>query len=253
MDSLLAYDSFGDGPHRVFALHGWFGDQTAYAPLYDALSPDEFTYIAPSYRGYGGSLNLRGEYTVGEISGDVIALADALECERFSLIGHSMGGMVMQRILADAPERIAKMVGVAPVPASGVPFDAQTYAVFQRAVNDAQLASAIVDYSTGKRLSRAWVDRIARYPKKAALDEAFAGYLPSWARSDIHAEIEGNPVPVLVAIGEYDLAINEALMRETYLRWYPNAELAVIANSGHYAMNETPVALATLIESFLRR
>jgi pimeloyl-ACP methyl ester carboxylesterase len=185
--------------------------------------------------------------------GDVIALADALEYERFSLIGHSMGGMVVQRILADAPERVAKIVGVAPVPASGVPFDAEIYAVFQRAVNDPQLAFAIVDYSTGKRLSHAWVERIARYPKKIACDEAFTGYLPSWARSDIHEEIKGNPVPMLVAIGEFDLAINETLMRETYLHWYPNAELAVIANAGHYPMNETPVALATLIENFLRR
>jgi hypothetical protein len=33
MESPLAYESSGNGPHRVFALHGWFGDQTTYAPL----------------------------------------------------------------------------------------------------------------------------------------------------------------------------------------------------------------------------
>jgi pimeloyl-ACP methyl ester carboxylesterase len=253
MDSLLAYDSFGSGPHRVFALHGWFGDQTTYAPLYEALSPEEFTYICLSYRGYGASLNLRGEYTVREIAHDVIDLADSLQIEHFSLIGHSMGGIAVQRILADAPDRVDKIVAVAPVPASGVPFDAETYAAFERAVNDPQTAFDIVDFSTGKRLSRRWVSHIAMYPKKVALDEAFAGYLPSWTKSDFHEEIEGNPVPILIAIGEFDGAINEALMQETYLRWYPNAELAVIANSGHYPMNETPIILATLIENFLRR
>jgi pimeloyl-ACP methyl ester carboxylesterase len=253
MTSLLAYDRFGSGPKRVFALHGWFGDQTTYAPLYDALSPDEFTYICPSYRGYGKSRHLRGEYTIGEIARDVLALADSLQIERFSLIGHSMGGMAVQRILADAPGRVDKIVAVSPVPASGVPFDAETYAAFERAVSDVQIAYSIVDFSTGKRLSRSWINHIATYPKKTASDEAFSGYLPSWAKSDFHQDIEGNPVPILVAIGEFDEAINEALMRASFLRWYPNAEFVVLSNAGHYPMNETPVALATLIDSFLRR
>ncbi len=252
-ETLLACDRFGSGPHPVFALHGWFGDQTAYAPMYDALSPEEFTYIFPSYRGYGGSRGFRGEYTVDEIARDLLALADSLKFDRFSLIGHSMGGMAIQRILANAPDRVNKLVAVAPVPASGVPFDDATYGMFERAVADEETACKIVGFSTGGRLSPTWVRHIATYPKKAALDEAFSGYLPSWARSDFHREIEGNPVPVLVTIGEFDGAINEELMRATYVRWYPNAELVVVANAGHYPMNETPVALATLMEAFLRR
>ena len=252
-DQVLAFDSFGAGPRAVIALHGWFGDQTAYGPMYDALSPDEFTYIFPSYRGYGGSLNMRGEFTIEEISRDVLDLADLLEIETFSLIGHSMGGKAVQRILADAPDRVEKIVAVAPVPASGAGLDADTYAAFERAVSDEQVACGIVDFSTGGRLSKEWVRHIATYPKTAVLDEAFAGYLPSWAKSDFHEEIEGNPVPILVAVGEFDGAINEAVMQATYMKWYPNAELVVIANSGHYPMNETPVAFASLMESFLRR
>ena len=252
-DQVLAFDSFGDGPKPVIVLHGWFGDQTSFEPAYDALSPDEFTYIFPSYRGYGGSLNMRGAYTVEEISSDVLDLMDSLEIETFALIGHSMGGMAVQRVLADAPERVEKIVAVAPVPASGAGLDAATYAMFERAVADEEVACGIVDLSTGGRLSKEWVRNVATYPKTAALDEAFSGYLASWAKTDFHAEIEGNPVPMLVAVGEFDGAINEAAMRATYMQWYPNAELTVIANAGHYPMNETPVAFATLIEAFLRR
>ncbi len=252
-DQVLAFDSFGDGPKPVIVLHGWFGDQNSFMPIYDALSPDEFTYIFPSYRGYGGSLNMRGAYNVEEISRDVLDLADSLEIESFALIGHSMGGMAVERVLADASDRVEKIVAVAPVPASGAGFDDATYAMFERAVADEEVACGIVDLSTGGRLSKEWVRHIATYPKTSALDEAFAGYLASWGKTDFHAEIEGNPVPMLVAVGEFDGAINEAAMRATYMQWHPNAELTVIANAGHYPMYETPVAFATLMEAFLRR
>lgn len=249
---LLAYEAYGTGPHHVLALHGWFGDQTSYRPLYDAISGDEFRWICPSYRGYGGSRDLTGDYSIDEIAGDVVALADSLGVTRFSLVGHSMGGKAVQRILANVPDRVHKVAAVAPVPASGVPLDDATYTLFARAAEDDGAAQAIVDFSVGKRLSRAWVHSIVAHRKQVASNAAFSGYLPSWVRSDFHREIDGLRTPVLVAIGEFDKAINQPLMAATFLKWHPNATLTVIANSGHYPMNETPLLLASLIESFLR-
>jgi pimeloyl-ACP methyl ester carboxylesterase len=41
------------------------------------------------------------------------------------------------------------------------------------------------------------------------------------------------------------------VMKQTWLVFFPGAELAVLSNAGHYPMFETPVALATSIEEFL--
>ena len=62
----------------------------------------------------------------------------------------------------------------------------------------------------------------------------------------------GNTTPIKVIVGEHDGAINTPTMQATFLQWYKRAELEVIPNAGHYPMNETPVALATSIEAFLR-
>ena len=107
----LGYQKLGNGNHKVIGLHGWFGDHTTYDPMRTALSLDEFTYVFPAYRGYGLSRHLSGNYSNKEIAADVIALADELGWDRFSLIGHSMGGKAIQRVLVDAPKRVQQMVG----------------------------------------------------------------------------------------------------------------------------------------------
>ncbi len=117
---MIGYKSLGGGEHNVLMLHGWFGDETSFAPMQDALSLGEFTYAVMAYRGYGASRQQRGDYSIAEIAAAALDLADALEWDTFSLVGHSMGGMAAQRVLADAPQRVRKIVAITPVPASGV-------------------------------------------------------------------------------------------------------------------------------------
>ena len=54
-------------------------------------------------------------------------------------------------------------------------------------------------------------------------------------------------------VGENDPALSAEVMEQTWLVYFPEAELAVLPNAGHYPMFETPVALATSIEGFLGR
>jgi len=52
---------------------------------------------------------------------------------------------------------------------------------------------------------------------------------------------------------ETDPALSAEVMEQTWLVFFPGAELTVLANAGHYPMFEAPVALATSIEEFLGR
>jgi pimeloyl-ACP methyl ester carboxylesterase len=59
-------------------------------------------------------------------------------------------------------------------------------------------------------------------------------------------------VPVKVVIGAHDPDLTAGVMRATLLQWFPLAELEVFADAGHYAIDETPIALATTVQRFLR-
>ncbi len=186
-----------------------------------------------------------------EIARDALDLADELGAERFSVVGHSMGGSAAQRVLSLAPDRVTKLVGISPVPASGVPFDDQGWALFSGAAQDDGNRAAIIDLTTGNRLTRTWIDAMVQHSLDRSTREAFGAYLESWAKDDFAEAVTGNPVPALAVVGEHDPALGADTVNATWMQTYPNARLEVLTNAGHYAMFETPVALATVVERFL--
>lgn len=245
------HEEIGGGAHPVIALHGWFGSAAAWRVLHPHLDTSRFRYVFPDYRGYGGRIDEPGEHTLAEAAADVLALADRLGLDTFSLVGHSMGGAVAQRVLADAPQRVRALVGISPVPASGVPFDDQGWALFSGAAGDLANRRAIIDLTTGNRLTAVWLDAMVEHSRKHSDPAAVADYLRAWATTDFHAEIDGNPVPVKVIAGEHDPALGEDTMKATFAQWYPHCDVEVFPNAGHYAIDETPIALATALERFL--
>ncbi|NPT45016.1 alpha/beta fold hydrolase [Paraburkholderia sp. 1N] len=240
----------GNGPHPVLVLHGWFGDARSFEPIEAWLSQDKFSYVFMDYRGYGGMKDADGKFTIDEIAADTLALADALGFPRFSLIGHSMGGMAIEKIAACAPERVRALIPVAPVPCGGILFDAEKRALFKGAADQRDHRETIIDRSTGSRLPSSWVQWKAAYSAAHSSKKAFAAYLRAWADTDFSDEIVGHH-PVKVLVGEHDPTFNMKLMSETYLRRYPLATVEVLENAGHYPMNETPLALVTALERFL--
>jgi pimeloyl-ACP methyl ester carboxylesterase len=249
----MSVHQVGSGAHTVLVLHGWFGSSRSWQALLPHLDRETFRYVFLDYRGYGDRRSETGTYSIAEAAADVLAAAGELGAERFSLLGHSMGGSVMQRVYADAPDRVRALVGVSPVPASGVPFDDQSRQLFSGAADSPGNRRAIIDFTTGNRLTGTWLDAMVRHSLEHSDRDAFAAYLDAWAGTDFHDEVEGAEVPVQVIAGRHDPALGEETMKATFGAWYPNLELEVFPDAGHYAMDESPVALATGVETFLRK
>ncbi|MGK5004709.1 alpha/beta fold hydrolase [Janthinobacterium sp. LB2P70] len=247
------YHRLGHGPHAVIVLHGWFGDAHAFAPMEAALDGGAFSYVFMDNRGYGGMRGAAGKYSMDEVARDALALADALGFATFSVVGHSMGGMALELLALLAPMRLRKLVAVAPVPSCGVALDGAARQLFLDASGNVQARRAIINRSTGERLPAAWLDWKAQYSWESADPAAFAAYFLAWSGTDFSEDIKAARValPLLALVGEHDPRFDAALMRRTYLAWYPQARLEVLGNAGHYPMNETPLALVASIEAFL--
>jgi pimeloyl-ACP methyl ester carboxylesterase len=248
-----SYVKVGTGDHHVIALHGWFGSALGWGSLPDYLNTELFSYVFPDLRGYGSRRGEAGEFTMAEAAADAIELADALGWDRFSLVGHSMSGVAVQHVLLQAPRRVRRLIGVAPVPASGLPLGESEWSLYSSAAASPASRAMIVNHSTGGRLTFAFIDQVVQHSLENADETVVGAYLESWANADILSRVKGNEVPVKVITGECDPTQPAEFMEQAWLQVYPNSELEVLRGTGHYPMFETPIALAASIEEFLAR
>src|ERR1700680_4337914 len=100
---------------------------------------------------------------MAEPAPDAIVLADRLGWDRFSLVGHSMSGVAIQHVLLQAPHRVRRLVGVAPVPASGLPLGESEWSLFRSAAASPASRAMIVNYATGNRLAQAFIDNVVAH------------------------------------------------------------------------------------------
>lgn len=95
----------------VILLHGFPESHRTWRGIVPDLARDHYV-IAPDQRGYARSSKPEGveAYAADKILADLVALADALAIDRFTLVGHDWGGAVAWMAALGRPDRVARLV-----------------------------------------------------------------------------------------------------------------------------------------------
>lgn len=99
-----------DGEAIIF-LHGFPESHRTWREVAPALADEQYV-VCPDQRGFGASDKPTGvaQYKADRIVEDLIALADALELGRFTLVGHDWGGAVAWLAALRHPDRIRRLI-----------------------------------------------------------------------------------------------------------------------------------------------
>lgn len=114
----LFYDEHGSG-EPVLLHHGYTGSHDAYDDVVPHVAK-QYRAIRMDGRGAGDSDRSATGHAIEQYAADVIGMADHLGLDRFTYVGHSMGGVIGFELGLSYPDRLNKLVLIAPAPADGV-------------------------------------------------------------------------------------------------------------------------------------
>lgn len=100
----------------VLFLHGNLCSATWWEETMLAL-PKGFRGIAPDQRGFGAADTTKkvdATRGMGDLADDALALMDALKATKFHVVGNSLGGSVVWRLMMQAPERLLSVTLISP-------------------------------------------------------------------------------------------------------------------------------------------
>lgn len=244
----------GSGP-TVLMLHGIGGGHLAFAPQVETFAGSGYRAVAWDMPGYGRSAPIE-PYTFKGLAQSCAQLIESLKCGSVALIGHSMGGMVAQELVARRPELVTSLVLSGTSASFGKPdgdwqqrFVAERTAPLDAGKTMAELAAVLVPQMIGPgalpegvRLAEQCMAQVNPSTYRRALEA-----LVTFDRRDDLARIH---VPTLLLAGEHDRNAPPAVMKKMAAA-IPGSTYLELKGIGHLANLEAPDEFDGAVLNFL--
>lgn len=244
---LVHYTMAGQGP-PLLILHGWGSSSHSWIAVQNFLAQQGYQTVCPDLPGFGKTLPPNDVWGVKEYADFLQHFCEELDLSQFVLAGHSFGGQVAVQYAVSWPEKIKKLILVAP-------------AAIRR---NKGLISVLVHYA-------AKAVRVMLYgiPFKAFRDKARTFLYLAIGRRDyiealgvmkdvfqkvIHEDMSSLlpaiQAPTLLVWGDKDALV--PLEHGYYMKQQiPNTRLEILANVHHAPNLEVPAKLTAVITTFL--
>lgn len=213
---------------------------------------DDFEMLFFDQRGHGLSQNLVGPYTLDDLSGDLLALLEALGWDRAALCGVSVGGLIaMDAALKDAA-RFSHLMLFDTAPRIG---NTDLWAARIATVEADGLAAHADSFlarwfptSFAKGQPEAWQGW-----KRMLEVTPMEGYIATCAAlrdADLTASIHQLDLPVMLLAGTEDVSTPPSLVRQAADR-IAGSRFATILGAGHLPMIDAGEEVASEIRRFV--
>ena len=256
----LEYEIRGDG-EPVLLIHGsHFAG--SFLSLMDEPSLASYRLIRYYRRGFAGSTEHAGPFSIERQAADALALLQHLGVERAHVVGHSYGGVIALQLALDAPDVVHSLTLLEPaltmVP-SGAKFAEETMVPAMESYHAGDRVAAVETFMQEMVVGSEWRKEIARTvpggPEQAVHDaetffEVEVPALEQWEFDDAKAgEISQ---PLLYVLGSESLPMFEE-GRDLVHSWFPRTEDHVVHGVAHSLQMEDPRSVAEAIADFLSR
>jgi pimeloyl-ACP methyl ester carboxylesterase len=265
----VAYRIGGWGPVLVL-IHGITSNSATWDRVLPRLAK-RYTVLAPDLLGHGRSDKLRGDYSVGAHANTIRDLLDVLGYRQATFVGHSLGGGVALQFAYQYPERVDRMVLVAPggfghevspllraasAPGSGAVLAVAAWRPFVQAgtLLTGFLGQLGLHGNTDlEEIGRGYALLANRDSRLAFVHTLRSVVDPRGQRVSALDRIGvAERFASLIVWGERDRIVPVGHGRRVHQR-VPNTYLAVFKRAGHFPHRDDPARFVRVVDEFLAR
>jgi 3-oxoadipate enol-lactonase len=254
MTVVPTFTTLGGGP-TVLMLHGIGGGHLSFAPQVESLAVAGYRAVAWDMPGYGHSAPIE-PYTFKGLAQSCVTLIESLKVSNVILVGHSMGGMVAQEVVARRPDLVSRLVLCGTSPAFGKPdgdwqreFIAQRTAPLDAGKTMAELAETLVPQMVGPGSLPEGL-RLATHCMGMVPAATYRRALECIVTFDRRANLPNINVPTLLIAGEHDRNAPPAVMKKM-AEAIPRSTFIQMKGIGHLQNLEAPDDFDGLLLNFL--
>ena len=248
--NILSYKKIGNG-YPLVLVHGYLGGQSMWKFQEEELK-NYYDLIMPSLAGYGESSHMIAPSTIEENAKQVFELLDILKIEKFNLLGHSMGGMIVQEMAVVNPERINKLIcfgtgSIGLLPNRFETIEESRTKIKKFGLNKVRseiVKTWFVDYLIGEGYQLCLDEG-----KKTSTQAALAS-LDAWERWDGRKRLKHIKCPTLIVWSNKDRSYDwnqQQILKEGII----NSRMEIIENCAHNSHMEKPILFNKVVKNFL--
>jgi pimeloyl-ACP methyl ester carboxylesterase len=243
----LHYVEHGSGDEPIVFIHGYTGSLRDWEETLARL-PAGSRAFAFDLRGAGESDRPGHGYTIPQYAEDIDLATRQLGLDTFTLVGHSMGGGTAMQFAVTRPERLRRLVLVAPISSNGTrPVAPEIRARMKAARRDKELA---------RRMARAFMvrprtdEQIERGIESNLKweDDAYDEAAESMLALRLGDQVAALTVPTLIVAGDRDV-LRAANLEDA--QRIPNCALHVFYRVGHMIQQDVADEFVAVLTDFI--
>ena len=242
------YQIWGEGSIPVLLLHGWGASFDTYRGIAAALG-DRCRLYAVNFPGCGGTATMHEPWNLDDYCDFVLEFIKAMKLDNPIMIGHSHGGRVVMKMVADGgvnPPEIVLLDAAGLIPK-------KSFKQKMR-VRNFKIIKKVLTLPPLKNHTQGLLNRARAHYGSAdynAAPEVLRKTLVNLVNTDIREILPNIKCPTLLIWGENDTAtpLEDAKTIESLI---PDAGLCIIKGTGHFSFCEKPYEAHAILRSFIK-
>mgnify|MGYP006175257893 CR=1 FL=1 len=232
-------------------VHGFLGAAEMWEPQIEYLKKN-YRIITPSLPGFGKSNKAQSKNNINDMAKTVLSCLKEKNIEKFFLLGHSMGGMIVQEMAKLAAGKIVKLICYGTGPVGEIPgrFETMDQSRIKLKKDGLEI--------TTSRIAKTWFvdedkskyfylcDNAGKATSIEAADNALIA-MQTWNGLE---NLKNIKISTLIIWGDQDKAYNFNQV-ETLKKKIPNSNLIIINGCSHNVHLEAPNKFNKCIVEFL--